>query len=56
LTRDKLKAKYGPGAWRKLKGKGKVRLHDGTERSAELHWYEAHGVGRKDFKIKRYLD
>jgi len=55
-SRDKLRKKYGPGAWRKLKGKAKVRLANGTERDAEVHWYEAHGIGKKDFKIKRYLD
>ena len=47
---------YGRGRWRKRKGKATVQLADGTERVAELHWYEATGVGRKEFKIKRYLD
>jgi hypothetical protein len=51
-----LRKKYGPGAWRKMKGKAIVRLDDGTELAAEVHWYEAHGIGRKDFKIKRRLD
>lgn len=47
---------YGRGRWRKRKGKAIVRLSDGTERTAELHWYEASGIGRKEYKIKRYLD
>jgi hypothetical protein len=51
-----LRKKYGPGAWRKMKGRATVRLDDGTELRAEVHWYEAHGVGRKDFKIKKHLD
>ena len=51
----RLERVYGPGQWRKLKGDAKVRLQDGTVREAELHWYEATGIGRKEFKIKRYL-
>lgn len=47
---------YGPGRWRKLKGVATVRLPNDRVRRAELHWYEAHGIGKKDFKIKRYLD
>ena len=47
---------YGKGRWRKLKGVALIRLPDGTIRKAELHWYEAHGVGRKEIKLKRYLD
>ena len=47
---------YGRGRWRKRKGQAAVRLPDGTERIAELHWYEATGIGRKELKIKRYLD
>ena len=47
---------YGRGRWRKRKGKATIRLTDGTERTAELHWYEATGIGRKEYKIKRYLD
>ena len=46
---------YGKGRWRKRKGKATVRLADGTVEEAEIHWFEAHGVGRKDFKIKRIL-
>ena len=44
---------YGPGNWRKRKGTATVRLGDGTIRDAELHWYEAHGIGRRRIKIKR---
>jgi hypothetical protein len=47
---------YGRGRWRKLKGIADVRLPNGRIRQVELHWYEAHGIGRKDMKIKRYLD
>ena len=47
---------YGSGRWRKLKGKAQVRLLNGNIRGVELHWYEAHGIGRKDIKIKRYLE
>jgi hypothetical protein len=46
---------YGKGRWRKLKGIATVELPDGTIVQAEIHWYEAHGIGRKDFKIKRML-
>jgi HAMP domain-containing protein len=53
---ERLRKRYGRGRWRKRKGRARVRLHDGTERVAEIHWYEATGVGRKEFKIKRYLD
>ena len=42
---------YGKGRWRKLKGVGDVRLQSGSVVRAELHWYEAHGVGRKEIKI-----
>lgn len=47
---------FGPGRWRKLKGVATVRLRNGRLRRVELHWYESHGIGKKDFKIKRYLD
>jgi len=50
-----LQKMYGRGRWRKLKGIAQVRLPNGMTRRVELHWYEAHGVGRKDVKIKRYL-
>jgi hypothetical protein len=47
---------HGVGRWRKLKGDARIRLPNGRIRRVELHWYEAHGIGRKDMKIKRYLD
>jgi hypothetical protein len=50
LTR--LQRRYGVGRWRKLKGIATILLRDGTIRLAEIHWYEAHGIGRKEFKIK----
>jgi hypothetical protein len=52
----RLRAQFGLGRWRKLKGIATVRLFDGRIRRAEVHWYEAHGVGKKKMKIKRYLD
>ena len=48
----RLRRRYGRGRWRKLKGIARVRLMDGTIRTAEVHWYEAHGIGRKELKIK----
>jgi hypothetical protein len=53
---ERLRQQFGPGRWRKLKGIAFVRLADGTIRRAEVHWYEAHGVGRKKLKIKHFLD
>jgi hypothetical protein len=47
---------HGAGRWRKLKGIAQVRLPNGRVRRVELHWYEAHGIGRKDVKIKCYVD
>lgn len=52
----RLRKAYGKGRWRKRKGSARVRLPDGALRLAEVHWYEAHGIGRKEFKLKRYLD
>ena len=52
----KLRRKYGKGRWRKLKGIATIRLRNGRIRVAELHWYEAHGIGRRDMKRKRYVD
>ena len=48
----RLRKQYGKGNWKKLKGFVSVRLIDGTIHTAELHWYEAHGIGKKEFKIK----
>lgn len=55
-VRALLRKAHGPGRWRKLKGIATVRLANGQVRRVELHWYEAHGIGRRDFKIKRYVD
>jgi hypothetical protein len=52
----RLRKFYGRGRWRKRKGIARVRLEDGEVRLAEVHWYEAHGIGRKELKIKRYID
>ncbi|MBA3256586.1 MAG: hypothetical protein H0T64_08040 [Pyrinomonadaceae bacterium] len=52
----RLRKAYGVGRWRKLKGIATVRFQDGTIHRVELHWYEAHGIGRKKLKIKEYLD
>lgn len=54
--RRRLRRDYGPGDWVKRKGIARVRLPDGTIRLAEVHWYEAHGVGRKELKVKRLVD
>ena len=51
-----LKKRYGKGRWRKLKGVASVRLKDDTIRLAEIHWFEAHGIGKRKMRIKRYLD
>ena len=52
----RLRKQYGPDRWRKLKGIAMIRLQNGNIRKAELHWYEAHGIGRKKTKIKKLLD
>jgi len=52
----RLRKQYGPGRWRKLKGIATVRLENGSVRAAEVHWYEAQGIGKKKMKIKRLLD
>ncbi len=54
--RRHLRKVYGAGRWRILKGIATVRLPNGALRKAELRWYEAHGIGGKDLKIKRYLE
>lgn len=48
----RLRKRHGPGRWRKKKGVGTVQLADGTICKAEIHWYEAHGVGKKELRIK----
>ncbi len=52
----RLRRRYGRGRWRKRKGTAQVELAGGVIRLAELHWYEATGIGQREFKIKRYLD
>jgi hypothetical protein len=52
----RLQKQFGRGRWRKLKGFAKVMLPNGHIRKAELHWYEAHGIGKRKMKIKRFLD
>ena len=51
----RLRKRYGRGRWRKRKGIGRIRLSDGSEYLAELHWYEAYGIGKRELKIKRIL-
>jgi hypothetical protein len=53
---DRLQRVYGRGRWRKRKGFATVRLQDGSVHRAEVHWYEATGIGRKELKIKYLLD
>jgi hypothetical protein len=53
---DRLRKKYGKGRWRKRKGSAMVRLADGATYLAEVHWYEASGIGKKEFKIKRLIE
>jgi hypothetical protein len=55
-VRYSLIKRYGKGNWRKLKAVAFVRLPDRTVRRAEVHWYEAHGIGRVRWKIKRFVD
>jgi len=52
----RLRRNYGKGRWRKVKGIARIRLGSGRIRLAELHWYEAHGIGKREIKRKRYLD
>ncbi len=53
---ERLRRTYGRGRWRKVKGVAAVELTNGETHTAELHWYEAHGLGRKEIKVKRLLD
>jgi len=52
----RLRRVYGKGNWRKMKGIARIRLANGQIRTAEIHWYEAHGVGKKEMRRKRYLE
>jgi hypothetical protein len=51
----RLRRIYGRGRWRKRKGVAQIRLPDGSIHQAEIHWYEASGIGRKELKIKRLI-
>ena len=53
--RRHLERAHGAGRWRKMKGVATVRLADGRIREAEIHWFEADGIGRRDFKVKRVI-
>ncbi|NMG10542.1 hypothetical protein [Brasilonema sp. UFV-L1] len=53
---ERLRKAYGSSRWRKLKGIATISLNDGTVCEAELHWYEAHGIGKKEIKIKYILN
>lgn len=52
---NRLKKVYGKGRWKKVKGIATVRLEDGFVIKAELHWYECHGIGKMEMKIKRFI-
>lgn len=54
--RARLNRLYGRARWRKIKGEALIRLCNGRVQRAELHWYEAHGIGKREMKRKRYLD
>jgi len=53
---SRLNKVYGKGSWRKMKGRADIRLKDGTRKKAEVHWYEAHGIGKYEFKLKRFIN
>lgn len=55
-VRRRLRKRYGPGRWRKCKGVATVRLDDGTIVRAEVHWYEASGLGRRELKLKHFFE
>jgi len=52
---SRLNKKYGYGKWRKLKGVAEIEFKNGRRMEAEIHWYEAHGIGKKEIKIKRII-
>jgi len=52
---SRLRRIYGKGHWRKRKGIANIEFENGTQKQVELHWYEATGIGRKEYKIKRFL-
>ena len=53
---SRLRRMYGKGRWRKLKGQALIKMWNGKIRLAEVHWYEAHGIGKREMKRKHYLD
>lgn len=53
---ERLRSDYGGRNWRKLKGNAKVELMDGSIRYGELHWYECHGIGKREIRIKSLID
>jgi hypothetical protein len=53
--RKRLEKLHGKGNWRKLKGQARVLLSDGTVKFCEIHWFEAHGIGKRDLKVKFYI-
>ncbi len=53
--RKRLEKLYGHGNWKKMKGTAEVRLSDGSVKQAEIHWFEAHGIGKKNIKVKYYI-
>jgi hypothetical protein len=54
--RKRLEKFYGPGNWKKMKGIANVRLSDGSVKLTEIHWFEAHGIGKKNIKVKYYME
>lgn len=56
LEIGRLRKLYGKGRWRKRKGIARIRLKDGSIHLAEVHWYEASGIGKKELKIKRFIE
>jgi hypothetical protein len=52
----RLVRRHGYGRWRKRAGAATIRIADGSIHRAEVHWYEATGIGRREIKVKRYLD
>jgi hypothetical protein len=52
---QRLRKRYGPGRWRKRKGMADIKLTSGQILRAEIHWYEATGIGRREYKVKSFL-
>ena len=51
----RLQKAYGKARWRKRKGIARIKVQDDSVHTAEVHWYEAHGIGRKEYKVKRII-